>query len=99
MPSLCPEQADDIVGRLRHRNARGPERLFLALRCATVPRNDRAGVTHTLALRRGAAGDEGDGFQPGPFPEHLRCTLLIGAADLADDHEVSGLRGVLQELD
>src|SRR5438309_929974 len=99
MTSLCPEQADDVVGRLRHRNAGGPKRLFLAFRRAPVAGDDRARVAHSLALRRGAAGYESNGFQSGAFAEHLRCALLIGAADLADDHKVRGLRVVLEELD
>src|SRR5437660_151664 len=99
MTSLCPQQADDVVGRLRHRNAGGPKRLFLAFRRAPVAGDDCTRVTHPLALRRGAAGDESNGLQSGAFAEHLRCALLIRAADLADDHKVRGLRVVLEELD
>src|SRR4029077_18506323 len=73
--STLAQEADDVVGRLRHRDSGVPESLFLALGGAPVARDDRARVAHALALGSRATGDEGDRLQPAALGQQLGGTL------------------------
>src|SRR3954468_10779977 len=61
---------------------------------ALAARDDGAGMTHTAARRRGAAGDEADhrlfATPLGLILEELRALSLRRAADLADHHDRLG---------
>ena len=75
------------------------ERLLLGLGGARGAGDDRAGVAHLLAGRRGEAGDVGDDRLGDVLGDVVGGTLLGVAADLADEHDQLGLGVVLVELE
>src|SRR5947209_4051092 len=94
----------DVGDELRHlgrRRADGDaarlQRLLLALGRSGRAGDDRTGVAHRLARRRGEAGDVGEhGLRHGLLDE-ARGLLLLVAADLSDHDHVLGL-GIGLEL-
>ncbi len=58
--STSSEGFAQLRRRRRHADARGLHRRDLVFRAALAARDDRAGVAHAAARRRGAAGDEAD---------------------------------------
>src|SRR5579863_3240155 len=97
-PHDVADQSGGLAGRLADADAGLLQRFLLGLGGTGGARDDRAGVPHRLALRRGEPGhvphdrlghvllDEGSG------------ALLGVAADLADHHDGVGLRVLLEGL-
>ena len=75
------------------------ERLGLRDRGALGAGDDRAGVAHRLAGRRGEAGDVADDRLGHVLGDELGGLLLGVAADLAAHHDQLGLGVVLEEPD
>ena len=73
------------------------ERGHLLDRRAATARDDRSGVPHLLARRRGASGDEPDDRLGDVLLDELRRDLFVGAADLADHDDRFGGRIILEE--
>src|SRR4051794_5917244 len=97
-PEACLERAEHLGGDLRRlgRAFADPhalcfERVLLRLRRARGAGDDRAGVAHLLAGRRGEAGDVGHNRLGNLAGDELGCPLLRVAADLADHHDQLGL--------
>src|SRR5947207_529361 len=89
----------EIRRALRHANARGLEGLDLVSGGALPARDDRAGVSHPLALRRSLAADESRDRLLHVLLHELRRGLLGAAADLADHDDAFGLGIVLEETE
>src|SRR5688572_3436864 len=82
------ESGSELRWAWRHANSSFLHRGDLVLSAALAAGDDRSGMAHAAARRRGPAGDEADGgLGPARFcliPEELRRILLGRAADLAD---------------
>ena len=91
------QQHRNLGRRIRHPDAGGFEGGHLLRRRARAAGDDRAGVAHPLAWRRGLAGDEADhGLVTCALMKRGRF-FLVRAADLADHHDRVGLRVGLEE--
>src|SRR5690349_1943024 len=86
------DQARNLGRNARHGNARGFERRHLLGGRAAAARDDRAGVPHALAGRRGLAGDERHDRLLHVLADELGGLFLVAAADLAHEHDGFGLR-------
>src|SRR5579872_7331038 len=76
------------LGRVdRDLSARLAQRLHLGLRRALRPRDDRAGVPHFLAWRRGHARDIRHHWLRHVRTDERGRLFLLGAANLADQHD------------
>ena len=87
------------VGVVPTRMPRCLERVLLRLGGARGAGDDRARVAHRLAGRRGEAGDVGDDRLRHLRLDEVGGLLLLVAADLADHHDVLGLRVGLEPLE
>ena len=92
---LKPQPTTAIARRLGRAladpHALGLERFLLRLRGPRGAGDDRPGVAHLLAGRRGEAGDVGDDRLGDLGGDELGRPLLGVAADLADHHDQLGL--------
>src|SRR5262249_15414845 len=70
----------------------------LLLGSPLAPRNDRPGVAHALARRRGDASDEADHGLTHVLLHPACCGLFIIAADLAHHDHRFGLRVIVEHL-
>mmetsp|Transcript_50207 Transcript_50207/g.132147 ORF Transcript_50207/g.132147 Transcript_50207/m.132147 type:complete len:342 (-) Transcript_50207:14-1039(-) len=87
-------------GRQGHVDARLGERGDLVLRLTRAARDDRAGVAHAAAGRRGRAGDERDDGQLFCLRrDELGRHLLGVAANLTDHDDALGLRVRVEVLE
>ena len=88
-----------LGGRLHGAHARRIQRAELVRRRALAARDDRAGVAHALARRRGDARDVRDDRLGDVVLDELRGGFFIAAADLADQDDALGLRIALEQLE
>src|SRR3989338_7899785 len=70
----------------------------LVIRAALTARDDRTGMAHALAFRRGNARDETDYRLLHVVLDPARAFFLVAAADLADHDDRIGIRVVVEQL-
>src|SRR5215213_6798103 len=92
-------EARDLGRRAADLHALRLQRLGLRGGRALRARDDRAGVAHRLARRRGEARDVGDDRLGHVGLDELGSALLGVAADLARQHDELGLRVLLEEAE
>src|SRR6266545_6701555 len=86
-PKLPLDERDDVSDQSGKRHVGALEGGELGLVAALVTQHDRAGVAHRLARRGRLAGHERDDRLADAPRDQLRRPLLLGASDLADEHD------------
>ena len=88
------------IGRRLHGARTGfVQRAEFVRRRALAAGDDRAGVTHAFARRRGDARDVGDHGLGDVLVDEIRGGFFVRAADLADHDDAFGLRIAFEELE